>query len=127
MQCRALRERVRYKTFRDLRRQVPVSSTAPPRLYMPVTAITERNAAMAGVTPGTDATDEAVRDHNRAIVAQYMNTRGQSRLTRHELFTEDGVGGLWTTDSGEPIVIRGRDRLVGHAVWSLRCFPDWVW
>jgi hypothetical protein len=82
---------------------------------------------MAGTTPGTDATDEVVRDHNRAIVAQYMNTRGQARLTRHELFTEDGVGGLWTTDSGEPIVIRGRDRLADHAVWSLRCFPDWVW
>jgi hypothetical protein len=70
---------------------------------------------------------EEVRDRNRAVVAQYMNTRGQARLKRHLLFTEDGVGGLWTTDSGEPIVIRGRDRLADHAVWSLRCFPDWVW
>lgn len=35
--------------------------------------------------------------------------------------------GLWTTESGEPIVIRGRDRLGEHAVWSLKCFPDWVW
>ncbi|GGK76282.1 PhzA/PhzB family protein [Streptomyces flaveus] len=73
------------------------------------------------------ADDRELRDHNRAIVEQYMNTRGQDRLKRHLLFTEDGIGGLWTTDSGEPIVIRGRDRLGEHAVWSLRCFPDWVW
>ncbi|WP_097866738.1 PhzA/PhzB family protein [Streptomyces sp. rh34] len=67
------------------------------------------------------------REHNRKIVSQYMNTRGQDRLRRHELFTEDGQGGLWTTDTGEPIVIRGRDRLAEHGVWSLRCFPDWQW
>jgi hypothetical protein len=78
---------------------------------------------MAGDTVKTDA----ARDHNRAVVAQYMNTRGQARLRRHLLFAEDGIGGLWTTESGEPIVIRGRDRLADHAVWSLRCFPDWVW
>ncbi|RFU86794.1 phenazine biosynthesis protein [Streptomyces triticagri] len=68
-----------------------------------------------------------MREHNRAVVDRYMHTRGQDRLQRHLLFTEDGVGGLWTTDSGEPIVIRGRDRLGEHAVWSLRCFPDWEW
>jgi hypothetical protein len=67
------------------------------------------------------------RDRNRAIVETYMNTRGQDRLRRHLLFTEDGVGGLWTSESGEPIAIRGRDRLAEHAVWSLRCFPDWAW
>ena len=67
------------------------------------------------------------RAGNRKIVEQYMNCRGQDRLSRHLLFTEDGTGGLWTTDTGEPIVIRGRDRLGEHAVWSLRCFPDWAW
>ncbi len=73
-------------------------------------------------------TDEAQRRaRNRAVVAQYMNTRGQDRLERHLLFTEDGIGGLWTSDSEGPIAIRGRDRLGEHAVWSLRCFPDWVW
>lgn len=82
---------------------------------------------MAGDTVKTDAADEPARNHNRAVVAQYMNTRGEARLRRHLLFTEDGTGGLWTTESGEPIVIRGRDRLADHAVWSLRCFPDWVW
>jgi hypothetical protein len=71
--------------------------------------------------------EELIRDHNRAVVERYMNTRGEARLRRHLLFTKDGVGGLWTTESGEPIVIRGRDRLAEHAVWSLRCFPDWEW
>ncbi|MGW0423372.1 PhzA/PhzB family protein [Streptomyces sp. NPDC003015] len=71
--------------------------------------------------------EHEIREHNRAIVAQYMNTRGQDRLERHLLFTEDGTGGLWTTETGEPIVINGRDRLGEHAVWSLKCFPDWVW
>lgn len=73
-------------------------------------------------------TDEAeLRRNNRAIVERYMNTKGQDRLRRHELFTEDGCGGLWTTDTGAPIVIKGRDRLAEHAVWSLECFPDWEW
>lgn len=71
--------------------------------------------------------DQLQRAHNRAIVETYMNCRGQDRLSRHLLFTSDGCGGLWTTESGEPIVIRGRDRLGEHAVWSLRCFPDWAW
>ncbi len=38
-----------------------------------------------------------------------------------------GCGGLWTTDTGSPIVIRGKDKLAEHAVWSLKCFPDWEW
>jgi len=71
--------------------------------------------------------DQEIRRKNRAIVEQYMTTRGEDRLKRHLLFTEDGSGGLWTTESGEPIVIRGRDRLGEHAIWSLKCFPDWVW
>ncbi|MCX4028187.1 phenazine biosynthesis protein [Endozoicomonas sp. SM1973] len=70
---------------------------------------------------------EETRLHNRRIVEQYMNTKGQDRLKRHELFTEDGCGGLWTTDTGEPIVIRSKALLAEHAVWSLQCFPDWEW
>lgn len=70
---------------------------------------------------------DQIRDRNRKIVDQYMNTRGQDRLRRHELFTEDGQGGLWTTDTGQPIMTKGRDRLGEHAVWSLKCFPDWAW
>ncbi|MEV5463384.1 PhzA/PhzB family protein [Streptomyces cellulosae] len=68
-----------------------------------------------------------LRRINRATVERYMKTRGQDRLRRHELFTEDGVGGLWTTDTGEPVATHGRDRLAEHAVWSLKCFPDWEW
>ncbi|MEV7021951.1 PhzA/PhzB family protein [Kitasatospora sp. NPDC093558] len=73
------------------------------------------------------AADEELRARNRAVVEKYMNTRGEDRLRRHELFTEDGSGGLWTTDTGAPIAINGRDRLAEHAVWSLKCFPDWEW
>lgn len=56
-----------------------------------------------------------------------METKGQDRLKRHELFTEDGCGGLWTTDSGNPIIIEGKKALSEHAVWSLKCFPNWEW
>ncbi|MGG2615853.1 phenazine biosynthesis protein PhzB, partial [Pseudomonas aeruginosa] len=64
----------------------------------------------------TDANE--LREKNRATVEKYMNTKGQDRLRRHELFVEDGCGGLWTTDTGSPIVIRGKDKLAEHAVWS---------
>ncbi len=68
-----------------------------------------------------------LRRKNRATVEQYMHTKGEARLRRHELFTEDGIGGLWTTDTGKPIAINGKDKLAEHAVWSLKCFPDWEW
>lgn len=70
---------------------------------------------------------DTTRRLNRKIVDQYMRTHGEARLKRPMLFAEDGIGGLWTTESGNPIVIRGRDRLAAHAVWSLQCFPDWQW
>jgi len=68
-----------------------------------------------------------VREKNRKVVAQYMQTKGQARLSRHELFHEEGCGGLWTTDSCKPIMIKTKERLAEHAVWSLKCFPDWEW
>jgi phenazine biosynthesis protein len=71
--------------------------------------------------------DDEVRRHNRAIVETYMNTRGEDRLRRHLLFTEDGVAGLWTNDTGQPIMTSGRDRLREHGIWSLQCFPGWAW
>ncbi|MFC5722716.1 PhzA/PhzB family protein [Streptomyces gamaensis] len=83
---------------------------------------------MSDTTPSQGFTDEAeLRRVHRAVVERYMNTRGADRLRRHELFTEDGVGGLWTNDTGAPIATHGRDRLGEHAVWSLKCFPDWEW
>ncbi|MBV5688606.1 phenazine biosynthesis protein, partial [Pseudomonas aeruginosa] len=45
----------------------------------------------------TDANE--LREKNRTTVEKYMNTKGQDRLRRHELFVEDGCGGLWTTDT----------------------------
>lgn len=84
---------------------------------------------MLTTEPAADvlAADDEVRRRNRAVVETYLSTRGQDRLRRHLLFTEDGVGGLWTNDTGQPIVISGRDRLGEHGVWSLQCFPDWTW
>ncbi|WP_412071393.1 PhzA/PhzB family protein [Pseudomonas sp. FEN] len=57
-----------------------------------------------------------------------MQTKGPARLRRHELFyRKDG--------SGRPVDQRhrhanchsGKDKLAEHAVWSLKCFPDWEW
>ncbi|WP_422768436.1 PhzA/PhzB family protein [Pseudomonas aeruginosa] len=39
----------------------------------------------------TDANE--LREKNRATVEKYMNTKGQDRLRRHELFVEDGCVG----------------------------------
>lgn len=80
-------------------------------------SVTEANAA------GTDA----LRRRNRAVVADYMSRTGEGRLTRYLLFAEDGRAGLWTGDSEEPIVSRGREKLQAHGEWSLQCFPDWEW
>lgn len=76
--------------------------------------------------PGS-AREQEERVRNRVTVERYMSSLGQERLRRHLLFTEDGIGGLWTNDTGAPIAIRGRDRLAEHALWSLQCFPDWKW
>lgn len=71
--------------------------------------------------------ENAVRARNRRVVEQYMSARGAARLRRHELFVEDGEAGLWTSDTGRPVSTTGRSRLAEHAVWALRCFPDWEW
>jgi len=76
---------------------------------------------------GLQENDSELRRRNRAVVEDYMSRRGEGRLTRYELFTEDGVGGLWTNDTLEPIVAHGHETLKKHATWSLKCFPDWQW
>ncbi|MDE1488539.1 phenazine biosynthesis protein [Xenorhabdus bovienii] len=68
-----------------------------------------------------------LQQQNRTIVEKYMATKGQDRLKRYELFTEDGCGGLWTSDTGKPIMIKGKESLAKHAVWVLKYFPDWSW
>ncbi|WP_237386666.1 PhzA/PhzB family protein [Xenorhabdus sp. Sc-CR9] len=71
---------------------------------------------------------DQIREKNRKIVEKYLElTKGEARLKRHELFAEDAEGGLWTTETGEPIIIRGIEKLERHAHWSLQCFPDWEW
>jgi phenazine biosynthesis protein len=67
------------------------------------------------------------RRRNRAVVEDYMSRQGESRLTRYQLFTDDGSGGLYTGDTTEPIISVGREKLKAHGEWSLRIFPDWVW
>lgn len=69
----------------------------------------------------------ALRELNRAVVADYMSRSGQGRLTRYQLFLENGSSGLWTNDTLEPIISSGHDVLKRHAAWSLQCFPDWEW
>lgn len=68
-----------------------------------------------------------IRRRNRETVEDYMSRKGEGRLDRYALFTEDGSGGLWTNDTGRPIVSRGHAQLKAHGEWSLKCFPDWVW
>ncbi|WP_020669511.1 PhzA/PhzB family protein [Amycolatopsis nigrescens] len=71
--------------------------------------------------------DVELRRVHREVVADYMSRKGEGRLTRYQLFTEDGSGGLYTGDTKEPIVSRGREKLKAHGAWSLQVFPDWVW
>ncbi|AYA39301.1 phenazine biosynthesis protein [Xenorhabdus nematophila] len=69
-----------------------------------------------------------LREKNRKIVEKYLKfTKGEARLERHKLFAENAESGLWTTETGEPIIIRGIENLARHAHWSLQCFPDWEW
>ena len=71
--------------------------------------------------------DVDLRNQNRSVVADYMGRKGENRLTRYLLFTEDGIAGLWTSDTGQPIESRGHEKLKSHGEWSLKMFPDWEW
>jgi phenazine biosynthesis protein len=71
--------------------------------------------------------DSELRRKNRAVVEDYMSRKGENRLTRYLLFTEDGSAGLYTADTMEPVVSRGHEKLKAHGEWSLKMFPDWVW
>jgi phenazine biosynthesis protein len=68
-----------------------------------------------------------LRRQNRAVVEDYMSRKGENRLSRYLLFTEDGSAGLYTADTIEPVVSRGHKKLKAHGEWSLKMFPDWVW
>lgn len=79
------------------------------------------------VQPEGFEADLDLRARHRAVVADYMSRKGENRLTRYLLFTEDGSAGLWTSDTGEPVESRGHEKLKAHGEWSLRMFPDWEW
>lgn len=84
---------------------------------------------MSGTTtqPEGFGTDADLRRRNREVVADYMSRKGENRLTRYLLFTQDGSAGLYTTDTGAPVVSQGHEKLKAHGEWSLRMFPDWEW
>lgn len=71
--------------------------------------------------------DDSTRESHVKLVEQYLATKGQDRLKRHELFVETGSSGLWTSETGEHIMTHGKDNLAEHGAWSLKCFPDWEW
>jgi phenazine biosynthesis protein len=81
------------------------------------------NTSAVSPLPG----DEDLRARHRQVIEDYFSRRGEGRLTRYQLFTEDGSGGLWTNDTGGPLVSHGREGLKAHGAWSLKCFPDWKW
>ncbi|MCT2589752.1 phenazine biosynthesis protein [Streptomyces sp. N2-109] len=81
--------------------------------------------ATANTSGFQDATE--LRRRHRAVVEDYMGRKGETRLTRYLLFTEDGSAGLYTGDTPEPIVSRGHEKLEAHGRWSLQIFPNWVW
>jgi hypothetical protein len=84
---------------------------------------------MTDASTSTTAFDDDVelRRRHRAVVEDYMSRKGENRLTRYLLFTEDGSAGLYTADTREPIVSHGLEKLKAHGEWSLKVFPDWVW
>lgn len=84
-----------------------------------MTETTAQIAALAG--------DAELRRINRAVVEDYMSRRGEGRLTRYQLFTENGSAGLYTGDTMQPIVTTGLEKLKAHGAWSLSVFPDWIW
>ncbi|MFK0255119.1 PhzA/PhzB family protein [Streptomyces sp. NPDC090445] len=73
------------------------------------------------------ADDTDLRRRNRETVKAYMKAQGHDQLRRPALFTEDGSEGLWTTDTGEPLIAHGRQRLARQAAWIVSRFPDWHW
>lgn len=78
--------------------------------------------------PNADTTASATRARNEATVRAFLASgHGDALLRRHELFTEDAVSGLWTSDSGSPAFAQGRGNIAVYDVWSSEHFPDWEW
>lgn len=72
--------------------------------------------------------DASQAEVNRRTVERFLASgHGDALLHRHELFCEDAISGLWTTDSGSPAYAQGRDNIAKYDVWSSQHFPDWKW
>ena len=71
--------------------------------------------------------DADLRGRNRETVEKYLSMHGDARTERYLLFTEDGRGGLRTTDSGEPIQAVGRDALKSADAQNSQYFPGFTW
>ncbi|MCC7462365.1 MAG: PhzA/PhzB family protein [Gammaproteobacteria bacterium] len=77
--------------------------------------------------PAQAASDRELRHTNLQTVEKYFQLQGQARLNRHELYAEDGQGGLWTTETGQPMTVQGKAGLRKAEEWNSRYFPDWRW
>ncbi|MFT4081253.1 MAG: PhzA/PhzB family protein [Nocardioides sp.] len=73
-----------------------------------------------------NTTDADLRARNRATIETYMSMHGDRR-ERYLLFTEDGAGGLYTTDSGIPMQSVGHEALRNGDAWNSTYFADWKW
>lgn len=77
-------------------------------------------------TSWTDREAAEVRRRNRETIEKYF-AMGGNRTGRHLLFTEDGAGGLYTTDTGEPIQAIGHEALAAADEWNNTYFSGWAW
>ncbi len=96
---------------------VEIANRAGERLGSVTSRIGEIDSMNQSVATATEEQTAVVDSLNMDITE--INTLNQEGV--------ESCGGLWTTDTGSPIVIRGKDKLAEHAVWSLKCFPDWEW
>lgn len=69
--------------------------------------------------------DNELRARNRATVEKYIYARDEERLHRYELFTEDGTGGLFTTETGNPIQGKGHEGLRMADEFNYSYFNGW--
>jgi ketosteroid isomerase-like protein len=85
-------------------------------------------ADISGRQCSEDTPLDQLRKGHRRIVERYLHSgHGEDLLHRHELFCEDGISGLWTSDSGSPVFAQGRESIARYDLWSAEHFPDWQW
>lgn len=102
------------------------SSAADPAIRFTSASVADAGSdAIASSDAGSGVLRRAA---NRRVVETYLRSgSGPDLLRRHELFREDGVSGLWTSDDGRPVFATGRSAIARYDEWSARHFPDWRW